>query len=185
MRKKPFRGYCKNGCGTPVFSRRAIAKYCSIACRNAFYKKPRGRCPSCEGSLSRPGQKYCSIACQKQFQYRQKLQQLENGTYRTTNFRCFVRTYLVEKLGERCARCGWNERNPKTGRVPIEVEHIDGNFENNLPENLTLLCPNCHSLTETFRGLNRGRGRPNRIGGRANPLRKRSPLKDSDSAQSN
>jgi hypothetical protein len=34
-----------------------------------------------------------------------------------------------------------------------------------------LLCPNCHSLTDTFRALNRGRGRPKRLGGRENPLR--------------
>jgi hypothetical protein len=44
----------------------------------------------------------------------------------------------------------------------VEVEHIDGNWRNNLPENLTLLCPNCHALTPTFRGLNRGHGRPGR-----------------------
>jgi hypothetical protein len=74
------------------------------------------------------------------------------------------------KIGERCSRCGWKERHPKTNRVPVEVEHIDGNWENNLPGNLTLLCPNCHSLTETFRGLNRGRGRARRLGGRENPL---------------
>jgi predicted HNH restriction endonuclease len=39
------------------------------------------------------------------------------------------------------------------------VEHIDGNYENDREKNLTLLCPNCHSLTPTFRALNRGNGR--------------------------
>jgi hypothetical protein len=33
-----------------------------------------------------------------------------------------------------------------------------------------LLCPNCHSLTATYRGLNRGRGRALRLGGREHPL---------------
>ncbi len=46
-----------------------------------------------------------------------------------------------------------------TGRIPVEIEHIDGDWTNNLPSNLTLLCPNCHSLTPTYRALNRGRGR--------------------------
>jgi hypothetical protein len=61
-------------------------------------------------------------------------------------------------------RCGWSRRHPTTGKVPVEVEHIDGNWENNRLTNLTLLCPSCHSLTPTFRALNRGRGRNYRVG---------------------
>ena len=34
-----------------------------------------------------------------------------------------------------------------------------GNFENNSETNLTLLCPNCHSLTPTYKGANKGNGR--------------------------
>lgn len=45
---------------------------------------------------------------------------------------------------------------------PLEVEHIDGNFENNSEENLTLLCPNCYSLTPTYKGANKGNGRKER-----------------------
>ena len=75
-----------------------------------------------------------------------------------------IRRYLIAKLGERCQQCGWSERHPVTGSVPIEVEHKDGDWRNNAEENLTLLCPNCHSLTKTFRGLNRGKGRPGRPG---------------------
>jgi len=77
---------------------------------------------------------------------------------------------LVKTIGEKCSRCEWNEVHPLTGRVPIEVEHIDGDWQNNHPSNLTLLCPNCHSLTATYRGLNRGKGRATRRGGRDNPL---------------
>ena len=55
--------------------------------------------------------------------------------------------------GERCLKCGWSRRHPKTGKVPIEVEHIDGNWQNSRLTNLTLLCPNCHALTPTFRAL--------------------------------
>lgn len=36
---------------------------------------------------------------------------------------------------------------------------IDGDFRNCSEENLTVLCPNCHSLTPTFMSLNRGNGR--------------------------
>lgn len=35
--------------------------------------------------------------------------------------------------------------------IPLELEHIDGDKTNNQMENLTLLCPNCHALTATWR----------------------------------
>ena len=40
--------------------------------------------------------------------------------------------------------------------IPLELEHIDGNCRNNTLENLTLLCPNCHAFTSTYRGKNIG-----------------------------
>jgi 5-methylcytosine-specific restriction endonuclease McrA len=57
-------------------------------------------------------------------------------------------------------RCGWDEINKYTNKIPLEVEHIDGNWKNNKEENLELICPNCHSLTKTYKGGNRGKGRP-------------------------
>ncbi len=41
----------------------------------------------------------------------------------------------------------------------LEIDHIDGNSDNNSEENLRLVCPNCHSLTSTYCGTNRGNGR--------------------------
>ena len=49
-----------------------------------------------------------------------------------------------------------------TKKIPLEVEHIDGNSQNNKEENLTLLCPSCHSLTKTYKGANKGKGRKHR-----------------------
>ena len=46
-----------------------------------------------------------------------------------------------------------------TNTLPLEIDHIDGNSENNSEENLRLICPNCHSLTANYRGANRGNGR--------------------------
>lgn len=113
---------------------------------------------------------YCCIQCHHKHEFFLRLALLERGLYPNTINSKFFRKYLIWRGGERCHRCGWAERHSKTQRVPVEVEHIDGDFRNCRADNLTLLCPNCHALTLTFRGLNRGRGRPNRLGGRANPL---------------
>lgn len=71
----------------------------------------------------------------------------------------YIKKYLIEKYGECCSVCGWNERHLITKNVPIEMDHIDGNAENNTESNLRLICPNCHSLTIHFRNLNKGGGR--------------------------
>jgi 5-methylcytosine-specific restriction endonuclease McrA len=43
--------------------------------------------------------------------------------------------------------------------ITLEIEHKDGNHQNNARENLELLCPNCHSLTTTWRGRNKNKGK--------------------------
>lgn len=93
------------------------------------------------------------------------LQEWKDGTkngsvgVKTRIISSYLRRYLFEKSGEKCSKCGWGERNEVSGKIPLEVDHIDGNSENNLETNLRLLCPNCHSLTPHFRNLNKGNGR--------------------------
>lgn len=92
---------------------------------------------------------------------------LEDGMKGATSISSHIRRYLFEKFKSACTRCGWSERHPITNNVPLEVEHLDGDFRNNVESNLTLLCPNCHALTSTYRALNRGRGRPRVVPSRA------------------
>jgi DNA-directed RNA polymerase subunit L len=77
----------------------------------------------------------------------------------TRNISRHLRRYLGEKFGERCSICGWNKKHPVNGNSPLEIDHIDGNSENNKESNLRLICPNCHSLTSNFRNHNKGKGR--------------------------
>lgn len=41
--------------------------------------------------------------------------------------------------------------------IPLELEHKDGNHQNNNLDNLEILCPNCHAQTPYYRGKNKGR----------------------------
>ncbi|MEU9649168.1 HNH endonuclease signature motif containing protein [Streptomyces sp. NPDC048110] len=57
---------------------------------------------------------------------------------------------------ERCALCG-NEAVWLGEPLPLEVDHIDGDWRNNRIENLRMLCPNCHSTTDSYRGRGKRR----------------------------
>ncbi|MEY4747520.1 MAG: hypothetical protein RLZZ416_569 [Candidatus Parcubacteria bacterium] len=52
-----------------------------------------------------------------------------------------------------CELCGWAKQSVD-GRVPVELDHINGDRNDNRLENLRILCPNCHSLQATHRGRN-------------------------------
>jgi hypothetical protein len=53
---------------------------------------------------------------------------------------------------EKCESCGNMEWMGK--KIPLELDHIDGNCYNHMIDNLRLLCPNCHAFTENYRGKN-------------------------------
>lgn len=54
----------------------------------------------------------------------------------------------------KCELCGWAQRS-KDGRLPLELDHSNGDHYDNRIENLRILCPNCHSLQPTHRGRNK------------------------------
>lgn len=50
-----------------------------------------------------------------------------------------------------CELCGWAEKPEGAEYTPCELHHKDGNPHNHILDNLIILCPNCHSLTKTYR----------------------------------
>lgn len=52
----------------------------------------------------------------------------------------------------KCECCGITKWNGK--RIGLELNHIDGNNSNHKLSNLEILCPNCHSQTDTFKARN-------------------------------
>jgi hypothetical protein len=61
---------------------------------------------------------------------------------------------LKEEICESCKHTEWMGR-----KISLELHHIDGNPKNNNLSNLMILCPNCHALTEHYRGSNQKRKR--------------------------
>lgn len=93
---------------------------------------------------------YCSNKCQ---QIKQTIDAVENKTASHKT----LKRYLILQYGEKCWECGISEWNNK--KITFELEHIDGNSNNNNLDNLSILCPNCHSQTSTYKTKNIGNGR--------------------------
>lgn len=155
-------------CGTPTRYEKRGNLFCSHSCAARFNNRHRGHkswnrsCLYCTKPLSNPAGHFCSSRCQGESRYESYIKKWLAGGITggwPTQVSRYVRRWLLTKFGGRCVKCGWGDKNPVTGTSPINVDHIDGNSSNHRPENLRLLCPNCHSLTPTFGSLNRGRGR--------------------------
>ena len=76
---------------------------------------------------------------------------VKNSTYQS--FKLKKRLFLVKMKKPKCEICGW-ARISEDGRLPLELDHINGDRHDNRIENLRILCPNCHSLQLTHRGKN-------------------------------
>jgi DNA polymerase sigma len=117
-------------------------------------------CKQCNTELTKNTQTFfCSSDCSEEHSRQKQYIKIEAGE--NVGIRPLKR-YIILKRGNKCEDCGWDKVNSVTGNCPIELEHIDGNSENNSIDNLKLLCPNCHSLTSTYKNLNKGKGRHSR-----------------------
>ena len=105
--------------------------HCNKECKKGYSKK----------------NKFCSNACQGKYKWVcETVPRIERGECSEDPT---LAKYLIEQHGKRCKGCGtgdmWNGM-PLT----LQVDHIDGNSDNNQVINLRLLCPNCHTQTETY-----------------------------------
>lgn len=112
-------------------------------------------CPRCNNLFANRSTKYCSKDCYNKSRYDLTVQKFNSGQLSHKA----AKEHLIKLHGNKCMRCGWNKINPYSNSCPIDLEHIDGDSSNNNPDNLLLLCPNCHSLTPTYKSLNIGKGR--------------------------
>ena len=74
----------------------------------------------------------------------------KNSPY-TNSHKLKLRLFKEELKEEKCERCKntrWLDI-----KIPLELDHINGDNRDNRIENLRILCPNCHALTPTYRRI--------------------------------
>lgn len=133
--------------------------YCGHSC--SMKHQPRRKrtarrydCLNCGNAITTKAYKYCSSRCASEYRIKSSAIQIEQGLVSTPDT---LKTYLIRRDGYVCQCCTLTEWMGEP--IPLELDHIDGNASNNDPGNLRLLCSNCHSLTPTAKGRNRGKGR--------------------------
>lgn len=153
-------------------------KFCSRSCSAKFNNRGKARnlsgvngtreargpqaCNFCHSEYKSKNaeSKYCSRECMGQAKSKMVIEEWERNPDSATveqGLSQTIRRHLIREANYQCSQCQWGEINPTTGKVPLEVDHIDGDCYNNVPDNLRVLCPNCHSLTPTYRALNKSK----------------------------
>lgn len=116
-------------------------------------------CGSCNSKLSYSQDKFCSRQCKADFDYKSFIERWKDGQELGMSGKDgisgHIEKYMKLKFDNKCQTCGWNEINKNSGKVPLHIHHINGDSHDNSEENLELLCPNCHSLTENYGSMNK------------------------------
>ena len=86
-----------------------------------------------------------------------KLKQLLVAGSTFQSYKLKKRLFSEDIKKQECEMCGWAKVSVD-GRIPLELDHINGIHSDNRLDNLRVLCPNCHSLQSTHRGRNKKKG---------------------------
>ena len=164
--------YCLN-CGKEIKTQdRSRRKFCSHSCAATYNNgkrtidKKNECCLNCGVLLKNKNSKYCSLKCMNEFRYKKSIASWKEGIVDGGTIdgspKSFVRRYMLEKSNYCCEQCGYNKINQYTGNSILQLHHKDGNCKNNIEENLEVLCPNCHALTDNFGSRNKNSTRIDR-----------------------
>lgn len=150
--RKPCR-FCSRGCAnTQVHSKETkekIRKSVNAFCYNYTDEQ--------REELSLRAKKTNSTVLREYWEKRKSEidKELLEADFSSLSFERLRKRVLLEQ-DLKCNVCGLSDWNNKP--ISLELEHKDGDNQNNARENLEGLCPNCHSQTDTFRGRNKNGG---------------------------
>lgn len=131
--------------------------------KSEYHRRKKNRCKHCDKLISDR-----SITCTKCMyvdQHNERIAAWLDGEWSGASewneyqLAGVIRRYLLKEAGYACTVCGFDTPHP-SGSTILQVDHIDGHANNHSPNNLTVLCPNCHALTDTYGARNVGNGRP-------------------------
>lgn len=150
---------CEYGCGREAIYQLKNGKWC---CGSSYNKCPELRRKNSEGlkrahEIGKLNAK--EIYKNKSQEAKQRMihtyplkkkEDIENSRFVSSDTIKKMIEYHMIDLEYKCSHCGntgeWNGK-----KLRLELHHIDGNHNNNKIKNLTFLCPNCHSQTDSFR----------------------------------
>lgn len=168
--KEKNKRYCLQ-CGKEITGKnRFKKKFCNSSCAASFNNKGKvkngnkrnnTKCLYCGKDLDYHKNNFCSNECKQKYNYKTFIEKWINGE-NVESHPNYIKRFLFELHNNKCQKCGWGEINPFTNKLTLEIHHIDGDSSNNCFDNLQLLCPNCHSLTENFKSLNKNSSRVDR-----------------------
>lgn len=120
-----------------------------------MFSKKTYKCEACGETVTHRNimGKFCSNLCQNNLDLARRV---EAGTASART----LKRFLIKTHGSKCQVCGVQGWMGKP--LVMDLEHMDGDPYNNSLSNLSLICPNCHSQTPTYKGANRGSGRHSR-----------------------
>lgn len=149
--------YICNICDQTFETSRALNGHKNVHKDGPRYKKSRktglnkiiSNCIQCDSEIAhypKTPRKFCGAKCQQDWHYYNvTVPKLIEGSCSTSSS---MHRFLEERDGRGCSSCKntqWNNL-----PIPLDIEHIDGNPQNNKVDNLTYLCPNCHRQTDTW-----------------------------------
>lgn len=117
--------------------------------RKFINKRPPGDkfCLYCNSKIPQRNT-YCNNHCQNEYRYKYiHVPAILGGNKRS--YSNALKRFISERDDHNCVICGQGEMH-NNKPLTLQLDHIDGNSDNNIPSNLRLLCPNCHTQTKTF-----------------------------------